>query len=81
MLTNDQMTPRRYEKLAKGRKAFSNINSHLEAGGSVLICTYTKATKYQPKHIDMFKLGKSGSLYVQRGKNCDCIDFCGIKLI
>lgn len=81
MLTNDQMKQGRFEKLAKGKKLYNAITNHLNNDGTVLICTYTKATKYQQKHINMFKLGKSGSVYVQRGKNWDCIDFVGIKLI
>ncbi len=81
MLTNDQMKQGRFEKLATGKKLYNAITNHLNNDGTVLICTYTKATKYQQKHINMFKLGKSGSVYVQRGKNWDCIDFVGIKLI
>ena len=81
MLANDQMKKGRFEKIYRGKKIFYSIINHLNNNGDVLICTYTKATKYQKKHIAMFKLGKSGSVYVQRGKNWDCIDYTGIKFI
>jgi hypothetical protein len=80
MISNEQMKSGRFEKLANGKKTFNAIINHLQNNGEVYICTYTKAIKYQSKHINMFKLGKSGSVYVQRGKNWDCIDYAGIKL-
>jgi len=81
MLTNDKMIKGRFAKLYHGKKMYNDIVNHLNNNGNVLLCTYTKVTKYQSKHSNMFKLGKSGSVYVQRGKNWDCIDYAGIKLI
>ena len=79
-MTNDEMKPGRFLRLQKGKRIFSSIINHLNNGGSVLICTYTKATKITQKHISMIRMGKSGSVYVQSGKNWNCIDYCGIKL-
>lgn len=79
MLTNEQMKANRYQKLYNGKKTFNAIINQLQTGGDVFIVTYTRAVKYKPQHINMFRLGKSGSVYVQRGKKWDCIDYCGIK--
>ena len=80
-MNNADMKQNRILKLYTGKKRFNAINSHLNANGTVLICTYTKATQLTKKHINMVKLGKSGSVYIQSGKNWNCIDYCGIKLI
>jgi hypothetical protein len=80
-MSNDEMKAGRFLKLSEGRKMYNAIISHLQSGGSVLICTYTKATKFTAKHTNMFKLGKSGSVYMQRGKNWDCIDYVGVKYV
>jgi hypothetical protein len=80
-MNNTDMKAGRYLKRQTGKRMFFGITNHLQAGGSVLICTYTRATKLQAKHIDMITLGKSGSVYIQAGKRRDCIDFCGIKYI
>ena len=79
MLTNDQMKPLRFAKLARGRKLFGRMQACWDDGGFVRIGTATRWTDYKPKHRDMVKLGKSGSLYMQRGKNWDCIDFCSFQ--
>jgi hypothetical protein len=77
-MTNDQMKAGRFLKLAKGRKMFRFILANLEAGNSVSVTTYTRSVNYKAEHKTMFKLGVSGSVYVQRGKNWDCIDLCRI---
>ena len=53
------------------------LNAHLAAGGSVQVSTYAKSTIYSPKHAGMFKTGKDGNLYVQRGKHWDCLSYGG----
>lgn len=73
-MTNEQMKAGRFLKLQKGRKMFRFILANLEAGNSVSLTTYTRSVNYKAKHKDMFKLGASGSVYVQRGKAWDCID-------
>lgn len=54
------------------------IRNHLLAGGEIMVVTAYKGTMYSKKHIDMFKATQSG-LYVQRGKNWDCLNFTTIK--
>lgn len=79
MLTNDQMKPNRFARLHSARKRLAFIRNNLAAGRDVYLCTYTKMTKFQPKHLAdldvFFKATKSG-LYVARGRNWDSIDGC-----
>jgi hypothetical protein len=76
-MTNEQMKAGRFLKLAKARRMFRFITSNLEAGNSVSLTTATRSTNYKAKHKDMFKLA-GASVYVQRGKNWDCIDYCRV---
>ena len=80
-MNNSKMKFNRILKLQTGKRLFSRISDHLKINGVVLICTHTRITKLTKKHIDMIKMGKSGSLYMQRGKNWDCIDFCNFKFV
>lgn len=79
MLTNDQMIPNRFAKLAKGRKLIRRMNACWDAGGLVRIGTATRYTDLKPKHRELVKMGKSGSLYMVRGKGHDCLDFCSFQ--
>ena len=79
-MNNQDMKEGRFLKLQAGRRLYSKIVSHLQNGGIVFVCTYTRATKLSRKHVDMIKLGKSGSVYLQSGKSWNCIDYCGIRL-
>lgn len=63
---------------ARARTLYGKITETLQAGGMVQVCTYTHAKEYTAKHADMFRLG-NGSVYVQRGKHWDCIDYCGFR--
>lgn len=76
-LSNDQMKEGRFLKLYRGRKLYRRMNSCRDAGGFVRIATNLRVTDLQPKHRELVMLGKSGSLYLRRGKSNDCIDFCG----
>lgn len=78
-MTNEQMKAGRFAKLAKGRRLLRRMETCWDAGGFVRIGTCTRYTDYKPKHRDMVLMGKSGSLYVKRGKATDCIDFSGIQ--
>ena len=61
------------------------IISHTNNGGTVFICTHLRAvkinknvvSKWEKSGYDLFKI-KNGSLFMARGKNFDCIDFCKI---
>ena len=77
MLNNSAMTPNRFLTMHTASKRIAWIKARLAAGDDVYVSTYLRATKYQPKHADMFKAFKNGA-YVQRGKSWDCIDFCKI---
>ena len=57
---------------------YNEIIDCLRAGGAVLVCTYTRATKYDSRHVDYFKVTDSG-LYVRSGKRWNCIDYCAIR--
>lgn len=54
------------------------IIRHLMSGGKVMVLTAYKGTVYTAKHLSMFKATNSG-LFVQRGKNWDCLNFTPIK--
>lgn len=79
MLTNEQMKAGRFAKLAKGRNILRRMNETWDRGGLVRIGTATRYTDLLPKHRDMVWIGKSGSLYLRRGKNSDCIDYCSFQ--
>jgi hypothetical protein len=77
-MTNAEMIPNRFLKVHQARSRYRSIVAHLQAGGSVQLVTYTRATQYGPKHLGFFKISGS-SIYVQRGKSWDCIDFTPIR--
>ena len=80
MLTNEQMKPGRYAKLAKGRKIYRRMLACWDAGGYVRVGSATSYSDFKPQHRDRVKLGASGSLYMTlRGKRWDCIDFCNFQ--
>lgn len=57
----------------------ARIQAHLAVrGNKIMICTYTRATVYDSRHVGMFRATER-SLYVQRGRSWDCIDYCGIR--
>lgn len=80
MLTNDQMKPNRFGKLARGRRLIKAMNAAWDADRTVFVSTYTNVTKIAPKHRDLVKMDAAGSIFVQRGKRADCIDFCKITV-
>lgn len=78
-MTNEQMKAGRFLKLAKGRKLFARMNACWDRGGFVRVGTATRYTDYKAKHRELVWMGKSGSLYVKRGKTSDCLDFCSFQ--
>lgn len=83
-MRNDQMKAGRFLAWQNSRKKIAWIKSHLEAGRTVYICTYTRATKIRPKLLKEFdahfKATKSGA-YISRGKAWDCFDGSGLKAV
>lgn len=73
MLTNSQMIAGRFLRLHRARKAYRFITENLEAGRMVQITTRARATRFKRQHLGMFKVGRDGNLYVQRGKAWDCL--------
>lgn len=73
-MTNEQMKPGRYLKLARGRKLFARMVACWDNGGFVRIGNPLRYSDLKPKHRDCIRLGASGSLYIARGKHWDCID-------
>jgi hypothetical protein len=78
MISNEEMKAVRYGRWAAARELYAKIQDTLNAGGIVMMSTYTKHTQYEKKHIDMFRCTKDG-VYVQRGKSWDCISGCGFR--
>jgi hypothetical protein len=72
-MTNKEMTPNRFLRWHRSRQRVKTIQDHLKAGGSVLMCTHCKQTRFDPKHIGMFSASRNGA-FVQRGRSNDCID-------
>lgn len=79
-LTNEQMVRNRFGRWARSRRIVGAITEALQAGGNVMLVTHTKATRYDRRHVAMFKATPTGA-YVQRGKRWDCIDFAGISIV
>ena len=78
MLVLVNRRPGRFLKWSRARALVRRIRACLDAGGRVVVGTYTKATEYGPKHADWFKAEPSGA-YVRRGKGWECIDLCGFR--
>jgi len=78
-MTNDQMIAGRFLKLNRGRKIMRAMNACWDAGGFVRIGTALSYSDIKPKARDIITMGKSGSLYMARGKSRACIDFCSIQ--
>jgi len=56
----------------------AEIQAALKDGRRVQVSTHLKSTVYDERHIAMFRTMKN-SLYVQRGRAWDCIDYCSIR--
>ena len=78
-MMNQSMKANRFLKLCEGKKKLSAITNHLKNGKVIMVCTPLRVTQYGKKHIAMFKMDKAGSVYAQRGKKWDCIDYTTIK--
>ena len=79
MNKNSEMKAGRFSKLARGRRIMKKMDACWNAGGFVRIGTATRYTDLKAKHRELIEMGKSGSLYMRRGKRADCIDFCSIQ--
>jgi hypothetical protein len=78
-MTNAAMKPNRFLRQHAARKFYALVANHLNAGRTVYLCTYTKATKLTAKHLPMLRLTKSDVL-IQRGKNWDSVMGCAVRI-
>jgi hypothetical protein len=78
MLTNSEMIPNRFARMATIRRLQRKIEDTFAQNGVVQVATQLRYTNYTAKHRECFKFGRF-SAYVARGKNWDCIDFCKIS--
>lgn len=72
VITMNDTKPTAAERLAE-------IQAALKEGRRVQVSTYLKSTVYDERHIGMFRATEK-SLYVQRGRAWDCIDYCSIRI-
>lgn len=77
-MDNEKMTSNRFLRMMENKKLYTSIISELDKGLTIQITTYTKSSLYNKP--SQFKWGKSG-VYVQRGKNWDCINGASIRSI
>lgn len=70
-MDNAKMIEGRFLKLQKGKRLIAVIYKALDEGKTVQLCTYTRVTEFKAKHREMIKMGATGAIYVQRGKNWD----------
>ena len=79
-MTKAQRQAEYSENLKAQRKAvYERIIETLNMGGVVQLYNSMRVVNYSQKHVGMFKLGNDGSMYVQRGKSWDCIDYSGVR--
>lgn len=72
------------ERRAWSESTLRRIAEHIANGGTVYVSTDLRSTSITPKTwkrwddgATLFRIGKtSGSLYMARGRNWDCVDFC-----
>jgi hypothetical protein len=75
-LTNDQMKAGRYHRWHQARELHSRIRAHLARGGCVLVATHTKVWIHRDP--ERFQCRRDG-VYVRRGQQWDCINYCAIR--
>jgi len=78
MITNGKMIAGRFLRWHRARVRINWILQHLEAGRTVQIATYLRATRYTKQHAAMFKASRNGA-FVRCGSAWDCIDGCDIR--
>ena len=60
------------------KELYQRIIDHLAKGGAVMVCTVYQAKILKSNHADRIKL-VGNDLYICRGKNWDCINYCQFK--
>jgi hypothetical protein len=78
-IANSQMRAYRFERWARNRALFAKITGALRAGKRVTLGTYTRATTYDARHLELFSVDRYGC-YVRAGKRRDDITGCAIVI-
>ncbi len=77
MLTNDQMIPNRFARLARARKVWSFITTQTEAGRTVHAANYLSVVKLTQKTVASGAVRLRGfHVEIARGKKWDSIMGC-----
>lgn len=76
-MNNLEMKRNRILNRYKAKKRYDYILDVIKQGRTVYVCTAYKI--FECKTADLFKLGKE-HVYMARGKNWDCIDFCVLRV-
>lgn len=66
--------------MTSAEKKLAWILDRLSEGRTVYITTALRSTAFKQRHKDMLRV-KGDSLYMQRGKNWDCVDYCKISAV
>jgi len=77
-MSNENMKANRYLRMYENKKLYNSIVAEIAKGLAIQVSTYTKSKIYTK--AEQFKLGKTG-VYVQRGKNWDCINSSAIRSV
>ncbi len=77
-MSNEQMKANRYMRMYENKKLYQNILAEIEKGLAIQVTNYMHSKIYTK--ASQFKCGKTG-VYVQRGKNWDCINGSAIRSI
>jgi hypothetical protein len=78
-MTNNQMIEGRFLRWHRARVMVAAIVRNLTEGRTVVIATMTQATRFDHRHVAMFKAAKNGA-FLQRGRKWVCIDYCAIRV-
>jgi hypothetical protein len=79
-MTNQEMIAGRYLRWHTALQSAIRIQRQLASGGTVVVATYTKATRYGRQHAYWFQ-GTPSGLYVKRGNGRVCIDYAAIRMV
>ena len=60
------------------KNVLEEIKNHLTTGGRVVVATYTKATVYDNRHVNMFSANDK-DLFVNHGKRPICITYTSLR--
>jgi hypothetical protein len=74
----NKMKAGRYRRMYVDKKLYNEILTEIARGLAIQVTTYTKSKIYTK--ASQFRLGRDG-VYVQRGKNWDCIRGASVRSV